>query len=49
MDQRAWPVEAVSTLAEDKDTYLTRPDLGRLLSEESLRELKRRYADAPRW
>ena len=38
---------SVSTLAEDKDTYLTRPDLGRLLSEESLRELKRRYADAP--
>ena len=37
----------ISTLAEDKDTYLTRPDLGRLLSEESLRELKRRYADAP--
>ena len=38
---------SVSTLAEDKDTYLTRPDLGRLLPEESLRELKRRYADAP--
>ena len=38
---------AVSTLAEDKDTYLTRPDLGRLLSEESLRGLRQRYADAP--
>lgn len=38
---------AVSTLAGDKDTYLTRPDLGRLLSEESLRALRRRYADAP--
>lgn len=37
----------VPTLVEDKDVYLMRPDLGRLLSEESLRELKCRYADAP--
>lgn len=31
------------SLAEDKQTHLTRPDLGRGLSEQSIRQLKERY------
>jgi Ethanolamine ammonia-lyase, small subunit len=34
---------AVQSLVADKDQYLTRPDLGRRLSPETLSELKRRY------
>ena len=34
---------SIRTLIEDKDTYLTRPDLGRLLSSDSLTRLRERY------
>ena len=34
---------SVRSMVEDKNTYLTRPDLGRLLSAESLAALKKRY------
>ena len=32
---------------EDKDTYLTRPDLGRVLSEASLQTVQERYKPVP--
>lgn len=38
---------AVQTLVEDKDTYLTRPDLGRVLSEASLQTVRERYKPVP--
>lgn len=38
---------AVQTLVEDKDTYLTRPDLGRVLSEASLQTVREHYRPAP--
>ena len=38
---------AVQTLVEDKDTYLTRPDLGRVLSEASLQTVQERYKPVP--
>lgn len=34
---------SVCTCAEDKQTYLTRPDLGRKLTQENLEALKKRY------
>lgn len=34
-----WPCIAVHSAAPDRTTYLTRPDLGRMLSEEAVREL----------
>lgn len=33
----------IQTLISDKDTYLTRPDLGRKLSDETIQQLKQRY------
>lgn len=38
-DERGWPSMAVRSAAADRMTYLTRPDLGRRLSEDSIREL----------
>ena len=38
---------AVQTLVEDKDTYLTRPDLGRVLSEASLQTVREHYKPIP--
>ncbi|MBP2295752.1 ethanolamine ammonia-lyase subunit EutC [Azospirillum rugosum] len=37
--ERGWPAVAVASAAPDRTTYLTRPDLGRLLSDESQRRL----------
>ncbi len=37
----------VQTLCEDKDTYITRPDLGRQLSPEAVRTLKERCIQNP--
>lgn len=34
---------SIKTLVTDKDVYLTRPDLGRLLAPETVSELKKRY------
>lgn len=34
---------AIQTCAEDKNTYLTRPDLGRKIEQENLNKLKERY------
>ena len=38
---------AGQTLAEDKDIYLTRPDLGRMLPEASLQAVREHYRPAP--
>jgi len=35
---------SICTEAEDKHAYLTRPDLGRILSDEAIRQLKQRYS-----
>ncbi len=35
---------SIRTQATDKNTYLTRPDLGRLLTPETVAELKKRYS-----
>lgn len=34
-DSRGWPVELLSSMADDRATYLRRPDFGRRLSDES--------------
>ncbi len=38
----------VQTLCRDRDEHLTRPDLGRQFSRETLQELKKRCASSPR-
>jgi len=37
--ERGWPAVVVASAAPDRATYLTRPDLGRVLSQESERRL----------
>ena len=41
-------LKVVHSQAGDKDTYLTRPDLGRKLTEESVAELKKMYQTPPK-
>lgn len=41
-------LKVVHSQAGDKDTYLTRPDLGRKLTEESVAELKKLYPTPPK-
>ena len=36
---------SIQTTAEDKNIYLTRPDLGRMISNENIALLKKRYAE----
>lgn len=46
VEAKGWP--KLQTLINDKDEYLTRPDLGRILDDESVAKLKTLNSKAPR-
>lgn len=46
LDKKGWP--KLKTLIQDKDEYITRPDLGRILDDESVAKLKTLNSKSPR-
>jgi ethanolamine ammonia-lyase small subunit len=40
MEERGWPALAARSAARDREEYLRRPDLGRLLQESSIADIK---------
>lgn len=42
-----WGLENFSTLCEDKDEYITRPDYGRRFTDETLDKLRNEYPSSP--
>lgn len=46
IEEKGW--QTLQTVIADKDEYITRPDLGRVLNDEALDALKKMYPQAPK-
>jgi ethanolamine ammonia-lyase small subunit len=46
IEEKGWP--SLKTVINEKDEYLTRPDLGRILDDHAVEELRRLYPQAPK-